>query len=372
MNIALFSPYLSQNYGTVLQAFALSKQIQDLGVSCEYIDWRYYDLTNKGRTRFFLRHPLYLHYNSKNKSKNKNDLKYDFLKENEYREVIKKNTLFVEHYTPVRKGKVLIDDLNNLPYDKFIVGSDQTWSPDALYQYSPYYLQSVKDSNRKYSYACSMGKNDIPIKFQKFLKKKLKSFNRISCREEVNCAMLRNLLHKEVSCVVDPTLLLNHEQWKSYMKPVEMPKEYVICYILGEKKCIRDYAIELGKKNGLPVYFIATRPCDVPKEQLLTGLGVQEFLWLIDNSSHLVTDSFHGTIFAINFGKNMSSFDKHPGAMYDNGRIQGVLSDYHIEDHYLKDDSQTIPGLINFDEVNRILQEKRDYSLDYLKDIIFN
>lgn len=370
MNIALFSPYLSQNYGTVLQAFALSKKIRDFGVSCEYIDWCYYDLSFTGRLRFLLRHPLYPYYDWRRKRRNRYDLKYGFLNDSDYREVIRKNTLFVEQFTPIYKGKVRIDDFNRLPHDKFIVGSDQTWTPDGLYQYSPYYLQSIKDSGKKYSYASSMGRNEIPVAFQSFLKKNLSQFNKLSCREEPNCSLLSQLLKKEVSCVVDPTLLLNHDDWKAYMTPVKMPEKYILCYALGEKPCIRDYAEEMGQKKGLPVYYIVTRPLDVPKERQLTGIGVQEFLWLIDNTELLVTDSFHGTIFAINFGKNMASFDKHPGKMYDNGRIQNVLVSYGIENHHMKDDAHSEPGEINYETVHTILEDKRSFSANYLNNII--
>lgn len=370
--IGILSPFLSQNYGTVLQAFALAKQIQELGGSCEYIDWRYFDTSFIGRLRFLLHHPLFLYDQRRCQHNNRFDLNYDFLKEPNYQEIIRKNSMFVKQYTPVNKRKVSIDEIKTLPYDKFIVGSDQTWSADALYKYSPYYLHSIKDPQKKCSYACSMGKNEVPRNFQLFLKKKLNSFSKLSCREESNSKMLANLLKREVPCVVDPTLLLNHNQWQHYMKPMDMPKEYILCYILGEKKCISDYAIEMGKKKGIPVYFISTRPCDVPKEHLLTKVGVQDFLWLIDNTSLLVTDSFHGTIFAINFGKNMASFDKHQGNMYDNGRIQSVLSTYNIENHYMKDDSKEEPPIIDYKEVHNLLDEKRNYSLNYLKSVIFD
>lgn len=372
MKIALLSPFLSQNYGTVLQAFALAKKIQEFGFGCEYIDWCYYDLSLMGRLRFLLRHPMYPYYAWKCKRGNRFDLQYGFLNDSDYKEVIRKNALFVQQFTPVFNKKVKIDDFNKLPYERFIVGSDQTWTPDSLYQYSPYFLRTVKDNRIKYSYACSMGKTDIPDAFRSFLKKQLSQFNKLSCREELNCSMLSILLNKEVPCVVDPTLLINRDGWKPYMLPVNMPEQYILCYILGEKQCIRKYAEEMGRKKGLPVFYIATRPCDIPREQLLKGIGVQEFLWLIDNTELLVTDSFHGTIFAINFGKNMASFDKHHGSMYDNGRIKSVLLSFGLEDHFMSDDSHDETQIINYCKVYTILEEKRDFSAHYLNDIIRN
>ena len=351
MKIALLSPFLSQNYGTVLQAFALAKKIQELGVTCEYLDWYYFNPSLTGRIRFLLKHPLF--YIS-------------------YRTNLRKNTEFVEKQTPVANTKVAVDDFNTLLYDKFIVGSDQTWSPDSLYQYSPFFLRSLSDNQKKYSYASSMGKTEIPICFQSFLKKNLRKFSNISCREKKNSALLSKLLKKDIPCVLDPTLLLKREQWCAYMKPVDMPEEFVLCYILGEKRCISDYAEVIAKKKELPVYYIDTRPNNYPSDKVLRGVGVQEFIWLINHCSMLVTDSFHGTIFAINFEKNVVAFDKHTGSMYDNGRIKEVLSMFQIESQYSTDNYKEVAPEIDYDKVTPLLEQYREVSIEYLKNIVLN
>ena len=84
----------------------------------------------------------------------------------------------------------------------------------------------------------------------------------------------------------------------------------------------------------------------------------------------MVTDSYHGTIFSLNFRKNVMSFDKRDGIMYDNGRIMDVLSSYGIESHYLKDYDEYIPEDIDFDKIKVIMEDNRNKSFVYLENII--
>ena len=374
MKIALFAPYCSQNHGTVLQAFALSKAIELLGHSCEYIDWCYYKLTKWERIKFLLRHPLYIYYFRKNQKKNSKDLSYSFLNVGEYVTILSKNKLFCKKYTPHTGYTYALDELYQIEnlYDKIVVGSDQTWSPNALYQYSPYYLSFVRDSSKKVSYACSLGTMNLPNSFIAFLKKKLTSFNKLSCREQTNTALLRGLLRKDVLCVLDPTLLFGKDIWSKYFLPVNnMPTKYILCYILGEKSIISEYAELLSKKKRLPVFYILTRPVYEKKTNVLSKVGCQEFLWLIANCEILVTDSFHGTIFALNFGRNFISFDKHPSNnSFDNGRLLEVLTDFKLESHYHLDEDQSMPIDIDYEQINDLLKTKRQQSLAYLKSIL--
>ena len=216
-----------------------------------------------------------------------------------------------------------------------------------------------------------MGRTNLPVYFVKYLRYRLKSFDMLSCREKENTELLSNALCKKVYHVVDPTLLLDKTEWQNYMTPIpNMPQKFVLCYILGEKECIGDYAEFLGNKKGFPVYYILTRPAHAHRENVLKSVGVQEFLWLINNCQYLVTDSFHGTIFAINFGKEMISFDKFEGDMYDNGRIQNILSLFGIESHYMRVYEERIPSDIDYVKVNALLDAKKRDSLSYLNSIV--
>ena len=105
-------------------------------------------------------------------------------------------------------------------------------------------------------------------------------------------------------------------------------------------------------------------------KNVLSGIGVQEFIWLIDNAKYVVTDSFHGTIFSLNLSTNFVSFDKFQGNSLDNGRILDVLSTYNLSSHYRKGSEEfALPADVRFSEVHDILNDDRQRSFEYLKNI---
>lgn len=371
MKIGLLSPYYSHNYGTVLQAFALEYYLENKGHKCEYIQ---YCLFNNfwEKILFVFFHPFSLFRFYKNKKQNTNALKYDYLRTNDYMQILVKNQKFCEQYiniSPNINTYLNVKRLNK-DYDLFIVGSDQTWSPEIIYNYSVFFLPFVESSTKKASYACSFGTSNIDVQYKKFLRKTLSTFKHVSCRDKKNTDMLTSLLHKPVTNVIDPTLLLNKYDWSKYMKSVNMPPKYILCYILGEKQCITEYANIVAKEKGLPVFHILTRPCHENNPNVLKGIGCQEFLYLVANCELLVTDSFHGTIFSINFQKNFVSFDKYEGISYDNGRLADVLREFNLLDHYHVDTDFSYPSEIDYRQVNSILETKRKDSMQYLNNVL--
>ena len=371
MKIGLLSPYFSHNYGTVLQAFALEYYLTNKGHKCEYIQYCLFkNLFEKAI--FIILHPLFLFRFYKNKKQNSKTLKYEFLSTEDYSQILIKNKRFCEQFitiSPRTNSFFNVKRLNN-EYDLFIVGSDQTWSPEIIYNYSVFFLPFVKSPAKKASYACSFGTSNIDTHYKEFLRKSLRSFKYISCRDKKNTDMLTSLLHRPVTNVIDPTLLLNKDGWSKFMLKVDMPPKYVLCYILGEKQCITEYANKIAKEKDLPVFHILTRPCHENKPNVLKGIGCQEFLYLIANCELLVTDSFHGTIFSINFQKNFVSFDKYEGSSYDNGRLVDVLREFNLLDHYHIDTDFSYPSEIDYSQVNIIIEDIRKNSIQYLQNVL--
>ena len=374
MKIALLGPFLSCNHGTVLQAFALSKVLRDNKQECEYIQTRLIKDGLMNRLLFILKHPLALIRLKRYSEKKRKDLKYEFQQSEDYQVIFNKNRKFCIVNTPIRKDITAYDELCYLvpQYDLFMVGSDQTWSPNAFYQYSPNYLDFVDNSQKKCSYGSSFGTTDLPSKFVRFVIPRLVSFAHLSCRDFRNSKVLRSMTHKEVTYVVDPTLLVNSSEWKKYMEPMNnMPSKYILCYILGEKQCIIDYAESLGRKTGIPVRYIQTRPINVDEDKVIKHVGTPNFLWLINNCAYMITDSFHGTIFSINFRKQFVSFNKHEGNAIDNGRIIDILQQLGLENHFMNDDeSRIVEDITDYNKVHEKLDLMKESSMSYLMHVI--
>ena len=171
MKIALFSPYLSNNYGTVLQAYALQSSITKLGYESLYINWKLFGKGMLEKFYFLLKHPFFYFYLKEYQNRNRKDLSYSFLNDEMYVKTYLKNKKFVDSYIGSSSEVYSYDGLRvlNHDFDNFIVGSDQTWSPYAFYRYSPYFLSFVKNTSRINSYGCSFGTNKIPKFFFSFL-----------------------------------------------------------------------------------------------------------------------------------------------------------------------------------------------------------
>ena len=371
--IGLISFHEDPNYGTMYQAYALSRAIKSLGADAEYIKYEaiYHRSLIKRITirvvkRLFQllsirREPL---------------TEYSFLRSKDFCRLVQKYKCFHKRYIPVSKKVYFIDTIANVEseYDSFIVGSDQTWSSYCnTNPHTPNFLSFIKCVDKKNAYAPSIGSIHITREYKKRLLDELSTFNNISCREYANSKMLSEELGKKVEHVLDPTLLLTSSDWQEIESSVSMPKNYVLCYILGTKKCISDYAEKLGSTKGLPVYYMVTRPEYTDKKNVLIDIRPDQFLWLLHNASYVVTDSFHGSVFSINFNRNFYSFAKRETSEstgVDNDRIMDFLSLLGLEDRFVNDGSNIFLNDIDYETINNKLEFYRKKSLEYLKRIV--
>jgi len=372
--IAIISPHNEPNYGTMLQAYALANTIESLGGVAEYISYQNFIKKNFiGKVLYYAIRPHIIaqKFNENKKMNNIDD--YSFFCSSEFVDTMREFEIFYNQYIPHSKITYNPKTIHNaIEYSKYIVGSDQTWSPNLYNKYSINFLDFVKDDLKKNAYAPSLGTTDISEEFKNILKLKLAKFVNLSCREKQNCELIERLTEKEVTHVLDPTLLLTADKWDMVAKEVNMPPHYVLCYILGEKKCISDFAEILGENKNIPVYYIAVRPIYLQKNNSLNGIGPSQLISLIKNATYVVTDSFHGTIFSINYKRNFYSFTKRSaGAIEaDNVRIIEVLKDYNLTNRFKADHDNKLEDDISFNKVNGILEKKREDSINYLKKII--
>lgn len=370
--IGLISYYKDPNYGTVYQAYALAKAITELGHQCEYIQYEpiYKTPVTLIRIKKFVKDVL-----TRIGVYKYPETEVSFLKSNEFRVFRKNFSSFVKNNIPVSKRLYFIDDISNSTndYDLFVVGSDQTWSPQM--NSNPHtlnYLSFVDDGKKKRAYAPSIGTTHISAEYLDVLKHHLSTFEFLSCREYQNSYLLEKELQKKVQYVMDPTLLLSASEWATISKPVKLPAKYILVYLLGTKKCILDFAADISKQTGLPLYFVASRPEYLTKENALVNLRPESMLYAIQKATCVITDSFHGTAFSVNFNTSFYCFAKRDGGegVYDNDRIMDFLSVIGLQERFVIDGQQREYSSVNFSEVNKILLNLRTVSQKYLHDIL--
>lgn len=367
--IGLISYHSGHNYGTMLQAFALQYYIDSIfDGKVEYINYvdgkpfkdaswsvRIKKIRDKFNLGFF-------------------PLLYSFLYRKKLTKTYKRFNSFLFNYIRVSdKCYSSFEELKQNPpiYDIYIVGSDQTWNPTFLKNNAAYFLGFVDDPSKKNSYASSIGVYSLNNETKKIYSEYLNLFNAISCREILGCRILESFLDRSVEHVLDPTLLLTSDDWVKIERRYEISERYVLCYSLGYKKNVRSFAKKLAKKHEMPVYYIASTYLDMQMKNCLFGVGPQEFLFLLRHASFVCTDSFHGTVFSINFKKNFYSFFKRKGdeKNSDNSRILSVLQEFSLENR-LKGNVFIEEADINYDKVNLYLEKRRMQSVTYLISIL--
>lgn len=373
MKTALFSVHSDPNYGSMLQAYALSAALHKLGCENEYINYEPYNKQNcliRLIKRIIKSLLVLLHIKKSDKTE------YSFWNSPGFRKQKELFDKFHNDNIPTSRIKYYRDTIYraNDIYRCFVIGSDQTWSP--LLSSNPYsisFLPFVNKGSIKCSYAPSIGTTHISKEYLEVLKENLTGFTHLSCREYANADLLSSYIGRKVEYVLDPTLLLTKQEWLTISEPIDLPKNFVLCYILGVKDNIYNYASMLANRKNLPLYIIVTRPEYINYPNALKDISVGQFISLINQASYVVTDSFHGSLFSLNMGTNFYAFAKRPQSneMNDNDRIGDFLNVVGVYSRFKTDNDQSIGEDIDFQRIYKKIDELRLISYGYLERIVY-
>jgi len=336
----------NENCGNRLQNFAMQKILQDLGF--EAVTIRNEKLLNSPENFFCnnLRFGKKVLISAKNRKKMTPFSSFN------------KNISFTKKiYTC--KNKSL-----NKRFDYFIAGSDQIWKPTRK-RLSYMDLLGFADNDKRISYAASFGISSIDKNAKEKLQKELPNFKAISVRETIGKENIHEATGIEnVAVVLDPTMLVDKTTWTSLeRKPALLSKNssYLLAYFLGEghKKEAQQYC----KKHNLEYidFYEASK-----------NYGPSEFLYLINHSKIVVTDSFHGSVFSIIFNRPFLVCRRIESAENNDmlSRIDTLLQTFGLEEQYMCKTLEKSNLTIDYEKVNRILKRQQTNSLDFLKDAL--
>lgn len=364
MKIAVITRHAITNYGSLLQALATQVTIEKLGYECEIVNYIRKDESYKSHEKTLL----------KRKTEwNRNPIKrlvYLLLRQPESCLAGKKFECEQNKYLKLSKMYVSQDELmNDRPYaDVYMTGSDQVWGPteDGSYD-SSYCLAFVPDSVKKIAYAASFGHTDMTEELCSYYKKWLRRYEHIAVREDSALNFL-NTIDIEAQQVIDPTLLLTREEWEKYVgKKIE--KKYVLVYQLHNDKRLGEYAQKVAKEKGLPLLRVSASLHQITRPgKFIWCPSIKNFLSYVKNAECMITDSFHGTAFAINF--NTPFVEVLPNNNTGT-RNMSILRLTGLSNRILKDDDIDLAmTTIDFSETNRILEKKREESIEILKHML--
>lgn len=366
MKIAILTRHAIANYGSLLQAFATEEIFRDLNTTPVIIDYIRTDETPENTTKVLL---------SKSQRWNKNVLTKAIYYIVQYPDHVIYGKRFREFQkqwlTLTKRTYSSSEELkkSKLTADIYCTGSDQVWGNIGSDRYDPtYFFNFVPEASKKISLAASLGYSELPDDIVPFYKKALDSYKEISVREKSAFALFSAITDTPIYQILDPTLMYERKRWEKKVEKIK-EKNYVLLYQLNANKEMDRYAVEFAKRAGKtlirvsPEFHNFARPgkfCYLPSPG--------KFLSLIKNADYMITDSFHGTAFAINF--NTQFIDVFPkekstrnrSILELTGLMNRVLTDFN--------DFSFIENRIDFKRVNQVINEEREKSLSIIRKMI--
>lgn len=346
MRIAVVSSYAyivsNVNYGALLQYFALQ----------EY-------LKKRGHKPFWVRYVL----KDSLKARIRRCVKGMFPSEQRKRSHACLHSFqeFLEKYLSVSeelyKGE---SSINAFPpaADYYVTGSDQVWAGSLPANF----LTFVTDPKKKIAYAVSFGKDTLENEHALTIRPWVNLFEHISVREKSGVEICRKLGKDNVSHVLDPTLLLDKEEY-----PVSLANRsaYVFCYFINLQLAnssipwnkIQDYA--KYRNRDLLISTASGSERYVPGDLIFPS--PTEWLGLYKDADCIFTNTFHGVIFSIIFERPFLYIPQNGASSRQNCRIFSLLSLFDLEDRVLSERDNLVEKMAS--KIDWVLIKKKTEAL---------
>lgn len=345
MKVALLTYWGADNYGATLQAYATIKALQEIGHEAQLINLLI-DEPKRSWIKNLLLYPKHLKFNSFRK----------------------------QYFTSVTSPYISLKELQNNPpqADYYMVGSDQTWNPDISKDKTPVFFLDFGYKNvKKITYAASFGKDKWETSewiSDAEVQQLLSQFEAIAVRENTGVQILKRFGVNSIQ-VLDPVLLF--ENYPELVgKPQDNPE--IILYKLVNTNEFYEKAKIIGHQFDLKVRSIGSIrrvrgiKCAYPE-------SIPAWMNRIASGQYVITDSFHGTVISLLYGKQFVVCVGNPKLVT---RIKSLLSLVGLEERIMnvgdpvEQIMQMMKKPIDYNKVNEILASERNKSKEYLKKII--
>lgn len=350
MKIGILTYIRSHNYGALLQAVALREVLTHLGNEVTFIDYfpgyhqRMYVIPGVPK-RMLFKHPKnFIHLLLNNicqRIRKRNFCKFQ-------QKYIDSHLSFIEN-----------------SYDVVIYGSDQIWRKQPFIDsYNPMYFGKNSIKTKKHiSYAASADRAPSTSEEKLVFAELLSHLDKISVREQWLAKSVEEMgYHSDV--VLDPTLLLNANDWERIVKiPKYHGKKYVLFYDLLPDSFNRQEVLKFARAQKLELITIVGTAYFTRDSHVKTTIDPEKFLSLVKNAECVLTSSFHGLVFSLIFHRSVfASFSKNAQ------RAEALLEAIGYRQLLLKPLSR-IPKPVPLGEIDSVLEKLKIDSLEFLKKI---
>lgn len=372
MKIGIITFHFVSNHGAVLQSFATQRFLEKQGYQAEIIDYR-----PKYHTVRYLGHKnpiMYAMWYWK-RYEQKGILRRIMLTTRSFFRCILFNVTqtdkktacefsrFITLHLHLSKRYESFQQLQKDPPldDVYISGSDQLWNPDVLnHSFDPvYFLNFGRKGIPRIAYAVSIGKQYNNAELNQ-LHEYCKDLTAISLREYNTKAI--NAIGKDVHICIDPTLLLEANDYEELESANNTDQPYIFVYGFQSNNEILE-AIELAKKH-YQCHIINGSPhrINVPDAESVKDYGPDKFLALIKYARCVVTNSFHGTAFSIIYRKEFITVLHSTRGE----RMAQLLEKLNLKKRLWGDPGFSFDDSLDYDEVFTILSKLQNQSKEYL------
>lgn len=336
MKAGILTFHDAHNYGAVLQAYALKKYINKLGIDTKVINYHHHTIPDG--------YP-----------KDDNEKRWE-----KFNKFIKE---LIDHDEIVYDCE---EDLENLDIDFWICGSDQIWNTEITRGLNKGFVLDFNTKGKKISYAASMGIPEIPREHEEQFKESVNKLDFISVREQSLKQYIENLTDKEVIKTIDPTMLLDKNEYED-LSVENKYGDYVLINALGPDERLTQIAKKIAKEKNTKIIELNDRYIENYFCKQVSDAGPEEYLSLMKHAKAIVTNSFHGTIFSIIFEKEFYTITR----LNRNSRMENILDIIGMRDRLLEEveDLDNVKQQ-NYDEAYERLEKEKEKSEMFLKNAL--
>lgn len=368
MKIAILTQPLHNNYGGLLQAFALQNYLKNQGHDVFTVDFSW-----NHKLRFFGIKAII--GNIIRKYILRLPIKSIFPATEEQKRVIGQHTsrFTAEHIRTTQKIYSIAEFryIKQYGFDAYVVGSDQVWRPVYSPGMSAFFLSflSKDEPAKRVAYAASFGVDNCDEFSAEQLAEYaslLQRFDAIGVREDSAVSLCKHHFGANVEHVIDPTLLLDKA---IYCDLVEQDKTQpsngnMMAYVLDKAPEKQQIIQWVANERGLTPFTVMPVQDGIypPVTQWLRGFMDAEYV---------VTDSFHGVAFSIIFNKPFIAIGN-----YDRGlaRFTSILNMFGLQERLIFSinelTSQIINRPIDFTKVNSLKTDKQQFAMAFLNNAL--
>ncbi len=374
----------NDNYGQVLQAYALQKHLKGQGHDVRHIVYKQGRGGVKEQIQMLFAHPIKRVCELLNKlCPDRNSEKIKEFAEKNPRHFAEFKEDHISIYEDAYVGAKAIK-ANPPIADVYITGSDQVWGGEDLWEnLEPYYLSFADKNTVKIAYAASFGSSSLSKKKERKLKELLKDFAGISVREQSGVDLCKAIGFPNTIKLIDPTMLLSKEQYMKLLEGQHLDtwdsQRKVLCYFLNFQTGEEIYwnkIKELCENGDTSVRFVLSSGIIKAYDRLgydnYYSPDIYNWISSMQMADYVITNSFHGLVFCILFHKRFAAVMLRGKTSKMNTRVYSLLEDFGLKARVLTDNNfqQIMSEDIDWNAVDEKLKNSREEASSFLSRLI--